>query len=153
MNPPESLRPYKVYAIEEGTVIDHIPGGKALKVIEILKLNDYDNTLTFGVKFDSKKMGKKDIIKIEHKELTKDELNKIAIVAPQASINIIQNFEKIKKFNVELPTELHNIVRCPNPNCITNHERDLRTHFIQNNGVFTCFYCETQDKPHNLELL
>lgn len=137
------MRPYRVYAIEEGTVIDHIPKGKALKVIETLRLYNEDKILTVGANLDSKKFGKKDLIKIEKRELTEDEANKLALIAPRATLNIIRDHKIVKKMSVNLPKRLKDI-SCHNPMCITRKE-DIKTKFDVINREplqLKCFYCE-----------
>ena len=139
-------RPYKLYKIENGIVIDHIPKFQSLKVIKVLGVDaDHDSIVSIGTNFSSNKMGSKDVVKIENKELTEQELNKIAIVAPTASISWIKNGELARKSKVELPDVLKGIVCCANPNCITRHE-DIKTIFypINENGSLKlkCHYCE-----------
>ena len=92
---PEDLRAFKVYAIEDGTVIDHIQAGRAMKIISILKLASHKNTVTVGLNFGSDHLGRKDIIKVEDRELTPEEANRVAIFAPKATINIIRNFNHL----------------------------------------------------------
>ena len=87
----------KLYAIKEGTVIDHIPARQALKVISVLGINQDDSIVGLGINFQSGKMGKKDIVKIENKHITKEELNKIALFAPNATINRISNYKVAEK--------------------------------------------------------
>lgn len=151
------MKTYKVYAIKDGTVIDHIPNTKALKVIDILGLENKNGggILTIGIGFSSKKMGKKDIIKIEHKYLKKEETDKLSLIAPEATINIIKD-EKIKeKRKIELPKEYRNIVRCLNPNCITS-KTNVKTRFKlikQSPLVLRCHYCERIVKGGEIEIL
>ncbi|EKD43798.1 MAG: Aspartate carbamoyltransferase regulatory chain [uncultured bacterium] len=145
MKNDKQIRAFKVFAIKEGTVIDHIPAGQALKIIRILKLQNNEKIVTMGMNFPSKTLKKKDIIKIEERELTPEEANKVAILAPMATINIIRNFELAKKFKVEMPAQVEKIIVCPNPKCITNNE-EMRTIFYtqENNNEVTlqCRYCE-----------
>jgi aspartate carbamoyltransferase regulatory subunit len=110
----------KVSAIENGTVIDHIPSANVFQVIKILNLSEYKNQLLIATNLDSQKMGKKGIIKVSNKFFKSDEINKIALVAPSATLIIIKNFEIIEKKQVEIPDYAENIVKCFNPNCITN---------------------------------
>lgn len=138
------MRAYKVFAIEEGTVIDHIESGKALKVIAILNLQDYDQIVTMGMNLDSKKMGKKDLVKIEKKELSKDELNRIALIAPNATINLISGSKVTEKFRVEVPEYLENLICCPNSKCISRNE-DIVSRFERVSVeplTVRCHYCE-----------
>jgi len=108
----------KVSAIENGTVIDHIPSKNVFQVIKILNLSEYQNQLLIGTNLDSNKMGKKGIIKVSNKFFKSDEINKIALVAPTATLIIIKNFEVVEKKKVEVPDYAENIVKCFNPNCI-----------------------------------
>ncbi|MGM0607832.1 MAG: aspartate carbamoyltransferase regulatory subunit [Candidatus Muiribacteriota bacterium] len=129
-------RPYKVYRIEDGIVIDHIPNKKSLDVLKILGLDkEHDSLITLGVNLSSSKFGKKDVIKIENKILSEDELNKIAIVSPEATINIIKNGKLINKHNAVIPEKYTGIIKCPNPLCVTRVEK-----------VNTIFYSETREK-------
>ncbi len=148
------MKTYKVYSISDGTVIDHIPSTRALKVIEILGLEN-KGILTIGIGFSSQKFGKKDIIKIEHKYLMKDETDKISLIAPQATINIIREGKLVEKRKIELPDEYRGIVRCPNPNCITNRE-DIETCFTirtKDPLVLRCRYCERILKSGDVEII
>ncbi|MBI5389630.1 aspartate carbamoyltransferase regulatory subunit [Candidatus Woesearchaeota archaeon] len=145
MNPPKNLKPYKVYAIEKGTVIDHIPARKALKVIEILRANEAgDSIVTLGINMTSKKMGHKDVVKIENKELTDAELNKIALIAPDAKISKIKNFKVVEKMHVVVPDTFKNIGTCPNPLCVTRNQKVGATFYIiyKHPLKLKCHYCE-----------
>ncbi len=146
---------YRVYAISDGTVIDHLPGATALKTIRLLKLEDCD-LLTVGINFDSKKYGKKDILKIQNRYLTQDEVNKLALLAPSATINIIKN-EKIKdKKKVNLPEKIESIVKCSNPKCISNNEHHIKTIFYVKKRQpirLMCHYCERFMEQKDIILL
>ena len=140
-----NIRPYKVFAIKAGTVIDHITAGHALKIVRLLNLADENRVVTIGLNFSSKKMKLKDIIKVENRELTKEEINRVAIFAPLASINIIKDFAVIKKFRAEIPETIEYVVTCPNPKCLTNHESiTTKFHVLpkSNNIHLKCHYCE-----------
>jgi aspartate carbamoyltransferase regulatory subunit len=148
------MKTYKVYAIKDGTVIDHIPVTRALKVIDILGLEN-EGILTIGIGFSSKKMGKKDIIKIENKYLKKKETDKISLIAPGATINIIKDAKLIEKRKIERPDEYINIVKCLNPNCITQHT-NIETRFkIAKVSPLTlrCHYCERSVEAGEVEIL
>jgi len=150
-------RPYKLYKIVNGIVIDHIPRFQALKVIRVLGVDkDHDSIVSIGTNFSSGKMGNKDVIKIENKQLTDDELNKISIIAPTATINWIEKETLVKKHKVELPSILKGIVKCANPNCITRHE-DMKTIFypIRDNDVLRlrCHYCERTFDKEDVEII
>lgn len=134
----------KVSAIENGTVIDHIPSGNVFQVIKILNLTEYADQLLIATNLDSQKMGKKGIIKVSNKFFQSDEINKIALVAPTATLIVIRNFEVIEKKQVEIPDHTENIVKCFNPNCITNNE-DIGTRFTvidKEELKLRCHYCE-----------
>jgi aspartate carbamoyltransferase regulatory subunit len=134
----------KVSAIENGTVIDHIPSASVFQVIKILNLTEYQNQLLIATNLDSQKMGKKGIIKVSNKFFKSDDINKIALVAPSATLIIIKNFEVIEKKQVEIPDLAENIVKCFNPNCITNNE-EISTRFTvidKKDLKLRCHYCE-----------
>ena len=135
------MKELKVKGIENGTVIDHIPGGRATKVLEILKPNG--ETTLVAINVSSTKLGKKDIVKIENKFLSTDETNKISLIAPTATINIIRDFKVSEKRKVELPVEVNGIVKCPNPNCISNEKEELVKAKLKKEGSnYRCYYCE-----------
>ncbi|MFH0875859.1 MAG: aspartate carbamoyltransferase regulatory subunit [archaeon] len=138
------MRAYRVYAIEQGTVIDHIPGGKALKVVEILKLDEYNQIVTVGMNLESKSLVRKDIVKIENKNLSKEEINRIALIAPMATINIIQNQKVFEKFKVTVPDYFENLIKCPNPKCITRNEQVISKFYkaAERPLCIKCHYCE-----------
>lgn len=140
-----------VSAINEGTVIDHIPAGQLFDVISILGLNKLETQITFGTNLQSKKLGKKAIIKIEGKFFDPDEINRIALVAPQAKLNIIHNYVVTEKRVVEVPDTIVGIVKCMNPKCITNHE-EVTTQFTvidKKEVALKCHYCEKiTDRKH-----
>lgn len=133
-----------VNAIKNGTVIDHIPAKNLFKVISILGLQNINNQITFGTGLESKKLGSKAIIKIADRYFLDEEINKIALVAPQAKLNIIRDYEVIEKRIVEVPDYIQGIVKCVNPKCITNNE-DVKTKYsvVSKNEVsLKCHYCE-----------
>lgn len=141
----------KVSAIKNGTVIDHIPAKNLFKVISILGLDKIKNQITFGTNLESKKLGRKAIIKISDKDFQENELNKIALVAPEAKLNIIKNYNVVEKKIVSVPEIINGIVRCVNPKCITNFE-DIITKFVvvsKNDVELKCHYCEKiTDQEH-----
>ncbi|MBD3204397.1 aspartate carbamoyltransferase regulatory subunit [Candidatus Woesearchaeota archaeon] len=147
------MRAYRVYAIEKGTVIDHIPAGKALKVVEILKLDQFNKIVTVGMNLESKKLVRKDIVKIENKNLSKQELNKIALIAPKVTINIIKNHKVDEKFKIEIPDFMENLVICPNPNCISRNEPTSSKFYKTKEKPLTlkCHYCEKGFKDFKLK--
>ena len=134
----------KVSAIKDGTVIDHIPTKALFKVIKILKLEDCIQMVTFGNNLDSKAMGRKAIIKIANRFFADEEVNKIALVAPNAKLNTIRDYKVIEKRVVETPKEIIGIVNCFNPVCITNSEKiTTRFEVLSHKPIaLKCFYCE-----------
>lgn len=144
-----------VNAIKNGTVIDHIPAKSLFKVISILGLQDINNQITFGTGLESKKLGSKAIIKIADRYFLDEEINKIALVAPQAKLNIIRDYEVIEKRVVEVPDHIQGIVKCVNPKCITNNE-EVKTKFMvvtKNEVALKCHYCEKITDQDHIEIV
>ena len=144
-----------VSAIKDGTVIDHIPAQDLFKVINILGLDHIDTYITFGTNLESKKLGKKAIIKVSEVFFRQEDINRIALVAPEAKLNIIRNYEVADKMVVELPDEVGGIAKCVNPMCITNKE-NVKTKFkvVNKKDVsLKCHYCEKITEQNNLEIL
>lgn len=134
----------KVSAIKEGTVIDHIPAKNLFKVISILGLDKIENQITFGTNLDSHRLGAKAIIKVSDVFFEDREINKIALIAPHAKLNIIRDYEVVEKKIVETPEKITGIVKCFNPKCISNHEK-ITTCFtvIKKSPIaLKCKYCE-----------
>ncbi|WP_016777044.1 aspartate carbamoyltransferase regulatory subunit [Anaerophaga thermohalophila] len=134
----------KVSAIENGTVIDHIPSDNLFKVITILGLDKITTQVTFGANLDSKKLGRKAIIKVSEVFFEDNEINKISLVAPHARLNVIKNYQVVEKRDVTIPDTIVGIVKCFNPKCITNNEA-VTTHFKVVNKkdvALRCHYCE-----------
>jgi aspartate carbamoyltransferase regulatory subunit len=134
-----------VSAINNGTVIDHISSGLALRIIHLFRLLDDKNKVTVGMNLPSKRFGLKDLIKLENRTLTPEQANEIAIFAPGATINIVKDFEVIEKIETQLPKIIKNIFRCPNSKCITHHEVGESIFHIEEEGrqvKLTCNYCE-----------
>ncbi|MBN1767501.1 MAG: aspartate carbamoyltransferase regulatory subunit [Prolixibacteraceae bacterium] len=134
----------QVSAIKDGTVIDHIPAERLFDVINILELDTCRDMITFGMNLDSFRMGKKAIIKVANRFFQGQEINKIALIAPNAKLNTIKNYHVVEKRVVEIPSEITNIVKCFNPKCITNHEA-ITTRFkvISKKPIeLRCMYCE-----------
>ena len=144
----------QVSAIENGTVIDHIPADKLFDVINVLGITGMDNAMTFGANLKSSKLGKKAIIKIWDKFLEDDEVNKLALVAPSAKINIIRDYDVVEKKTVNVPEKVEGIVKCMNPKCITIHEM-VRTKFTvvkDSPIVLKCHYCEKLTDQEHMEM-
>ncbi len=144
MKPQNNLRAFKVFAIKDGTAIDHIAAGQALKIIRILNLASDNHIVSVGLNFPSKKLKFKDLIKVENRELTPEEISRVAILAPEATINIIRNFEIYKKFQAEIPDTIEQLIVCPNIKCITNHEPMNTIFHVQAEKMvqLKCHYCE-----------
>ena len=143
-----------VAALKNGTVIDHIPSDSLFKVVDLLDIKKLDNSVTIGFNLDSKKCGKKGIIKVADVTFTKDTFNRIAIIAPNAVINIIKDYEVVEKHKVTLSDDIYGIVKCSNPKCITNNE-PMRTHFHvvdKENVVLKCHYCERSEVKDKITL-
>lgn len=133
-----------VAALENGTVIDHIPPEHLFEVVSILGLENAKNSITIGYNLTSKKLGKKGIIKVADRYFHKEEIDRIALLAPNVVLSMIRNYAVCEKIYVELPNELIDIARCPNPKCITNNE-PMKTHFKvvnKEDGIVKCMYCE-----------
>ncbi len=141
-----------VAAIQNGTVIDHIPSVKTYQVAQLLKLAELETPVTIGYNFRSKKLGRKGIIKVEDKFFTDEEISRLSVVAPNIVLNIIKNFEVVEKKTVTTPEEIRGIVKCNNPVCITNNE-PMKTYFHVLNGVLTCHYCEKEQDINKVELV
>jgi aspartate carbamoyltransferase regulatory subunit len=115
----------RIVKISDGTVIDHINAGHALEVLDILGINGKEgNIVTLAMNITSSRIGTKDIVKIENRVLEDREVDRIALVAPEATINIIENYEIVKKTRVELPDQITSVISCPNTRCVTNKERE-----------------------------
>jgi aspartate carbamoyltransferase regulatory subunit len=136
----------RVKPIKNGTVIDHIAGGQALNVLKILGISGTtDATVSVVMNVESSKLGKKDIVKVEDRELKEEEVNRIALIAPDATINIIRDFLVIEKHLVDLPGLIIGVVRCQNPGCISNTEEPIKSRMLvktKNPVVLRCVYCE-----------
>ena len=144
-----------VSALENGTVIDHIPCDRTADVLSLLKINEMNSTVMIGMNLKSKKMDKKSIIKIADRFFTDDEINQLSVIAPDASLSIIRNYEVVEKKDVNMPEELRDIVRCANPKCITNNE-PMRTifHVIdKKRGIMKCHYCEKEQEINKVSLV
>ncbi len=132
-----------VAALRCGTVIDHIPADVLFKAVKILGIANMTTNVTIGNNLSSHRLGKKGIIKVADVEFPDDVLNRIALIAPSAKINIIRDYEVVKKSPISLPNEIVGIVRCGNPKCITNNE-PMRTRFSvvdRNDITIRCHYC------------
>jgi len=151
----EAKKELKVSAIKEGTVIDHIPSENLFKVISILGLDETSHQVTFGSNLESKRLGKKAIIKVAGIFFKDEEINKIALVAPEAKLNVIEDYQVVEKKLVTVPDHIYSIAKCMNPKCITNHE-EMETSFdveAKKPVELKCVYCEKITDSKHLEIL
>jgi len=145
----------KIFAIEKGVVIDHIPARQAIRVIDVLGVNRDGSVLTVGINLESGKLGRKDVIKIENKDLSREELNKVALIAPEATVNIIRGGMVSEKVKIAIPAMLEDMVECPNQNCVTHFE-PAKTRFITisaNPLRIRCHFCERMVEQGDIRLL
>lgn len=146
-----SKKELAVAALRCGTVIDHIPSNVLFKAVRILGIESMSNHVTIGNNLDSKLLGTKGIIKIADTEFAENTLNRIALIAPHAKVNIIRDFNVVEKRPVSLPDEIVGIVKCGNPKCITNNE-PMRTRFTvidRNDVTIRCHYCGQNVKSND----
>jgi aspartate carbamoyltransferase regulatory subunit len=148
----------KVSKIRRGTVIDHIRAGMAPAVLKILGIDrGFSDVVVVAMNVKSRKLGCKDIVKVENQILSEETLKKISIIAPQATINIVEDFRIVSKHGISLPKELKGILRCPNRNCITNSSSEgVGSFFIlerEDPVEFRCHYCEELVEADQAELI
>lgn len=143
-----------VAAIENGTVIDHIPAEKTFDVVRLLKLSELATPVTIGLNFSSKKVQKKGIIKVSDRFFSDDEISRLSVVAPNVVLNIIKDYEVVEKKTVTIPDTLRGIVRCNNPKCVTNNE-PMSTVFNvidKELGILKCRYCDKEQQITQVQL-
>lgn len=147
-------RKLQVSAIKNGTVIDHIPANNLFKVINILGLDKLDKQITFGTNLESKRLGLKAIIKLADIFFVDKEINKIALVAPEAKLNIIKDYTVVEKKIVEVPDNINGIAKCGNPKCITNHEGIVTKFSVvsKKKVAIKCHYCEKITDSEHMEI-
>jgi aspartate carbamoyltransferase regulatory subunit len=152
MKEPKQL---SVSAIQNGTVIDHVPADTLFKVIQILGLDRIENQITFGTNLESKKLGRKAIIKISGIYFEDEDINRIALVAPEAKLNIIKDYEVVEKRVVQVPDNITGIAKCMNPKCITNFETVVTKFKVvsKKNVALKCHYCEKITTQDTLEII
>jgi len=141
--------------IEKGTVIDHLNPRVVFEVVRILGIDDQiEETVTVGTNFQSKALGKKGIIKIADRFLTQEDVDKLSVISPNATVNIIEDYEVKKKFKVKFPEEVKAILKCPNPNCVTNVEgTESRFKLVQESPILLfCIYCERYMRGNEIEI-
>ncbi len=145
----------QVAAIENGTVIDHIPANKTYQVVRLLNLEKLSQPVTIGFNLPSSKLDRKGIIKIADKFFSDEEINRLSVVAPNIVLNIIRDYEVVEKKKVETPNEMRGIIRCNNPKCITNNE-PMRTWFNvvdKTHGIVKCHYCDKEQHIDEVALV
>ncbi len=149
MNKKERL----VAAIENGTVIDHIPADKTEQVAALLKLYELTEPVTIGNNYPSDKIGKKGIIKVSDKFFSDEEISRLSVVSPNVVLSIIRDYEVVEKKTVETPEELRGIIACNNPKCITNNE-PMQSYFAVEKltGVVRCHYCDKEQDIRKVKL-
>lgn len=151
----EKKQALQVAALKNGTVIDHIPSDKLFTVVSLLELQNSGSNITIGNNFESKKLGKKGIIKVADRFFTNEEINRLSVVAPNVKLNIIRDYEVVEKRQAEMPDILKGIVKCNNPKCITNNE-PMKTLFHvtdKDKGILRCHYCEKEQNKESIKLI
>ena len=143
-----------VAALENGTVIDHIPAEKTYQVAQLLELHMLTEPVTIGFNYPSKKIGKKGIIKVTDKFFTDEEISRLSVVTPNVVLSIIKDYKVVEKKKVETPSVLRGIIHCNNPKCITNNE-PMATYFLVNKqlGTVRCHYCDKEQDIKTVELV
>ncbi len=135
----------RVSKIKEGTVIDHVTSGYALDVLKILGIaGRWDGVVTIAMNVPSQKLGRKDIVKVEGRELSAEEVNKIALIAPSATINIIRGYKVVNKQRVQIPAVIKGTIKCANPACISNSNEPVQPTFYvkcREPLILECHYC------------
>ncbi len=134
----------RVAKIRNGTVIDHVSGGQALNVLSILRIDGSEGLgVSIGMNVPSDRLGHKDVVKVEDRELSQSEVDVISLIAPEATINIIRDFEVVQKNRVDRPETVVGLLSCPNRNCITNRNEPVETKFTVVDDGVRCAYCGT----------
>lgn len=135
----------KVEAIENGTVIDHIPAGMGVRILKFFQLTDNQERITVGLNLRSGDNHKKDLIKVENTTFSKEQADQLALFANKATINRIENYSVVDKYQVELPRAIDRVLSCPNSNCITQHQPAQTRFYVDGLGAkpkLKCHYCE-----------
>ncbi len=145
----------EVSAIENGTVIDHIPAEATFKIVQILGLYECDSAITIGNNLNSKTLGKKGIIKVADRFFPDEVINRLAVIAPNVTLNIIRNYQIAEKKYVKFPKIIRGVVKCSNPKCITNHQpvQTKMEVFDADLKSLRCCYCERVMRHEEIELL
>lgn len=138
-----------IASVKDGIAIDHIPSNNTLQVMNLLSLESHSENVIVAYNLQSKRMGRKGLIKIASKTFSQAEMDTIALVADGATVNIIKNYKIVKKITIKLPKIIHRIAICPNNNCISNF--DASSKFIKNDAhTMRCYYCERIYDTHLL---
>ena len=145
----------QVAALQNGTVIDHIPTDKLFTIVNLLGLQNSDSKITIGNNFISKKLGTKGIIKVADRFFSDEEISRLSVVAPNVQLNIINDYEVVEKKQVIMPDVVKGIVKCGNPKCITNNEPMATIFHVisKESGVLKCHYCEKEQNKETIKLL
>lgn len=152
MNPDTKIT---ITKIKNGTVIDHLDPETVYQIVRILDLENFHDQVTIGINMMSPQLKRKGIIKIENRFLNKSDVDKISLFSPNATINLIKEYEVDKKYKVEIPNQVDNVLKCNNPNCVTNLENE-KTMFILHKKEpleFICKYCERRLLKDDLEVI
>ena len=149
-----SNRSYRVAKLRSGTVVDHLPAGRALRCLAVLGVPE-DGVVTVGLNLPSKRWRRKDILKMEGRVLTAAEMARIALLGPRATVVVIEEFRVVKKMTLELPTVIDDVVRCPNPSCITHHDPVTPRARVEGTDPvrLRCHYCERRIRPEEVEFV
>jgi aspartate carbamoyltransferase regulatory subunit len=154
MNGTDPDQELRVSKIRDGTVIDHIAGGQALNVLAILGIDGSGGeTVSLGMNVPSDRLGRKDILKVEGRELSQEEVDVLSLIAPAATINIVRGFEVVEKSRVTRPEVVTGVLSCPNANCISTQGEPVESRFeVLEDGV-RCGYCDTIVREEIAELI
>jgi len=134
----------KIRPIRNGTVVDHIPRGQALNVLRVLGVDSSTrDVVSVAMNVPSDAMGRKDIVKVEDTEIDSTEADVIALIAPDATVNVVRDYEVREKYQVSMPDEIRGVLSCPNPNCITNSREPVETVFDVRDAEMRCDFCGT----------
>lgn len=135
----------QVEAIAQGTVIDHIPAGMGIRILKFFQLTDQDQPITVGLNLRSKQQQQKDIIKVENTVFSVEQANQLALFAKDATINVIDDYQVVEKYRVNLPEAVNAVLSCPNSNCIS-HDEPVDSRFYVKEATdevsLKCHYCE-----------
>ena len=140
----EADRELHVSKIERGTVVDHITAGQALNVLALLGIDGSEGeVVSVAMNVPSGEVERKDVVKVEHRELSQDELDVLSLIAPDATVNIIRDYEVVEKNRVDRPDSVRGVLACPNPDCITNADEPVDSKFVVLPDGIRCEYCST----------